>query len=183
MNVECRGRRVRFEARIETLPNGRQILVDRVMFPDSVAVLPLVEKDGEWRVILVRQFRPSIGKWTLEAPAGTLKEGETPEAAAARELEEEAGLKAKALVRVGGGHVSPGYSTEYIHLFLAYSLDKGEMSPEEHEVIEGVVDMTLSEALKAIETGVIEDLKTIALVTIAALRVQGLEAGGGVQHG
>ncbi|MFN4046517.1 MAG: NUDIX hydrolase, partial [Acidilobaceae archaeon] len=100
----CKGRRVLFEYEYEVLPNGVEVLVDRVIFPDSVAVLPLT---GDGWVFLVRQYRPTIRKWVLEAPAGTLKPGEDPRDAALRELEEEAGLTTDNLEYVGGGYVSP----------------------------------------------------------------------------
>lgn len=168
MRVECRGRRVVFESSLETLPNGRQALVDRVRFPDSVAVLPIYKgEDGSWRVVLVRQFRPSIGRWTIEAPAGTIKEGEAPEEAAIRELEEEAGLRAVELRLVGGGFVSPGYSTEYMRLYLALSLRESEARPEDYEVIEGRVELGLEQALAMAREGGIEDVKTLALLLAA----------------
>ncbi|MCE4604302.1 MAG: NUDIX hydrolase [Aeropyrum sp.] len=172
MKIECRGRRVKFEASVEALPNGRKILVDRVVFPDSVAILPLIKKDGKWHVVLVRQFRPSISKWTLEAPAGAIGEGESPEDAAIRELEEEAGLRAYHLSRVGGGHVSPGYSTEYLHLYLAIAPSEGEARPEDYEVIEGKAEIELDEAVKMVYNGGIEDIKTIALILAAKVWVE-----------
>ncbi len=162
--VECRGRRVVFRAEEMVLPNGARVLVDIVEFPGSVAVLPV----EEGRVLLVRQYRPSVGGWTLEAPAGTLRPGEDPEEAAARELEEEAGARPGRLVKVGEGYVSPGYSTEYMHLYLAYDLEWTGPRPEEHEVIEGVVWVGLREALERVR-----DVKTLLLVYAALARGEG----------
>ncbi|MEB3787380.1 MAG: NUDIX hydrolase [Desulfurococcales archaeon] len=161
MRVECKGRRVRFQAGLEELPDGRRILVDRVLFPDSVAVLPV---DGDGGIILIRQYRPSTGEWLLEAPAGTIKEGEAPEEAARRELLEEAGLEASELVRVGMGYVSPGYSTEKMTLYIARGLKPGEARPEYYEAIEGTVKLGLDEALTLVEKGEIRDVKTILLL-------------------
>ncbi|MEB3774519.1 MAG: NUDIX hydrolase [Desulfurococcales archaeon] len=165
MQVECRGRRVSFQASVEELPNGRRVLVDRVRFPDSVAVLPV---DGD-RVLLVKQYRPAIGEWTLEAPAGTIKEGEAPEEAARRELAEEAGMDAGELVKVGEGYVSPGYSTEYMHLYIASKLRRAEAEPEDYEVITGGVWIGLEEALSRVR-----DVKTILLLNAyRAMRCRG----------
>ncbi|MCE4614954.1 MAG: NUDIX hydrolase [Desulfurococcales archaeon] len=160
MKVECKGRRVKFIAETKLLPNGNTVLVDRVVFPESAAVLP-VFSDG--RVVLLKQYRPSIEKWILEAPAGVVDRGETPEETARRELEEEAGLLAGELVELGSGYVSPGYSTEFMHLFLAINPSKGQQRLEKHEIIE-VKEYSLREAFGLIDTGEIADVKTITLI-------------------
>ena len=165
--VKCRGRRVVFESRIEELPNGRRIRVDRVIFPDAVAVLPLFTDDCS--VVLIKQYRPAPGEWLLEAPAGVLEEGENPEEAAARELEEEAGLKPRRLVRVASGYVSPGYSTEMLHFYLALDPARGAVSPEEHEVIVESMRVPVDEALDMVRRGEIRDAKTILLIQAAAM--------------
>jgi ADP-ribose pyrophosphatase len=169
--VECRGRRVVFRSFYETLPNGRRVRVDRVEFPDSVAVLPVYT--GSWRVVLLRQYRPSVGRWLVEAPAGTLRPGESPEEAARRELEEEAGLRAGRLVRVASGYLAPGYSTERMTLYLAPDPGAGARSPEEHEVIE-VFEAALDEALSMVWSGEIGDVKTALLVMAAELARRGV---------
>ncbi|MDM7275924.1 MAG: NUDIX hydrolase [Thermoprotei archaeon] len=164
----CKGRRVLFEYGYEVLPNGVKVLVDRVIFPDSVAALPLT---GDGRVFLVRQYRPTIRKWVLEAPAGTLKPGEDPRDAALRELEEEAGLTTDNLEYVGGGYVSPGYSTEYMKLYIAWNPRRGEPRREAHEVIEKVVELSLGKAREMIYAGEIADVKTITLILAASLKL------------
>ena len=160
MKVECKGRRVKFVAETTVLPNGNTILVDRVVFPESAAILPVF---SDRRVFLLRQYRPSIGRWIIEAPAGVIDEGETPEEAARRELEEEAGLIADKLIKIGYGYISPGYSTELLHLFLATDPSRGQQHLEKHEVIE-VREYTLEEAYDMIKNGGIVDIKTITLV-------------------
>ncbi len=169
--LECRGRRVVFKSYVEVLPNGRRVRVDRVEFPDSVAVLPLYTSSRE--VVLLRQYRPSIGKWIIEAPAGTLKPGEPPEEAAKRELEEEAGLKATRLVKIAAGYLAPGYSTEKMTLYIAPNPEAGEARPEEHEVIV-TLRMRLEEALEKVERGEIEDVKTILLLLAARIYLETL---------
>ncbi|MEN3000067.1 MAG: NUDIX hydrolase [Acidilobaceae archaeon] len=170
MKVSCSGRRVRFESEVKRLPNGASVLVDRVVFPRSVAVLPAWRKGR--RIALVRQYRPSIDKWILEAPAGTIDEGEEAARAAAREMEEEAGLKPGHLEEVGRGYVSPGYSTEYLTLYLAWEPVEGRAAAEAHEVIERRVVMTLEEAMEMVKRGEIEDVKTILLLLALANRVE-----------
>ncbi len=163
--VECRGRRARFWSGPMRLPNGAVVRVDRVIFPDSVAVLP-VYRDGT--VVLLRQYRPAVDDWVLEAPAGVVEDGEDPEEAAARELEEEAGLKPGRLELVGEGYVSPGYSTEYMRLYLAWDPVAGEARPEEHEVIERTLRLSVDEAL-----GRVRDVKTLLLLYAAKSRLAG----------
>ncbi len=163
--VECKGRRAIFKSYVTTLPNGAQVRVDKVVFPDSVAVLP-VYRGPQWEVVLLRQYRPSIDKWIIEAPAGTLKPGESPYEAAIRELEEETGLRAESLVEVGGGYLAPGYSTEYMKLYLAFDPERGRSSPESHEVLEPF-KTTLDEALRMVSRGEIGDIKTITLLLAA----------------
>ncbi len=176
--ISCRGRRLFFESRMEELPNGNRVRVDRVRFPNSVAILPVDE--GNCRVLIIRQYRPSINNWILEAPAGVIDPGETPIEAANRELEEETGFTASRLVRVGEAYVSPGYSTELITLFLAFGLSEGKARPESHEVIKEKVWINLEDIDELIERGEIRDLKTIALVEAAArrCRVPGRTTGG-----
>ncbi len=158
--VTCKGRRAELWSGFVTLPNGARVRVDRVKFPNSVAVLPLFS-DGT--VVLLRQYRPAVEDWVLEAPAGVVEPGEDPRSAAARELEEEAGLRVdpRRLILVGEGYVSPGYSTEVMSLFIALDPEKSQARPEEHEVIE-TVRMGLSEALSRVR-----DVKTLLLLYAA----------------
>ena len=86
--------------------------------PETVIVLA-VEDD---EIVLVRQSRPGADGRTLELPAGCLEEGETPEEAAVRELEEECGLAAGSWRRLGSFWAAPAYSTELVHVFEATDL-------------------------------------------------------------
>lgn len=169
--VECRGRRVVFRAEEVVLPNGKKMLVDRVVFPDAVAVLPVL---GDGTAVLVWQYRPAIGKYILEAPAGVLRPGEDPEEAALREMEEETGYRGGRLIRVASAYTSPGYSTEKLHLYVALGPEPGEARPEEHEIIR-VKRFGLGELVSMALRGELEDLKTIALV-LAAQRLLGGES-------
>jgi ADP-ribose pyrophosphatase len=86
--------------------------------PDSVSIVAV---DGE-QLVLVRQTRAGAGGRTLELPAGTIEEGETPEECAARELVEECGLTAGSWRKLGEFWAAPDYSTEYVHVFEAREL-------------------------------------------------------------
>jgi ADP-ribose pyrophosphatase len=158
--VECKGRRVIFKSEEMVLPNGHRMLVDKVIFPDAVAVLP-VYRDG--RVVLIRQYRPVVNDYILEAPAGVIDKGETPEDAARRELEEETGLKAGELVYLGEGYTSPGYSTERLYLYMALDPEEGSPHPEAHEII-NLEMFNIGDLVLETYRGGITDIKTIALI-------------------
>ena len=86
--------------------------------PDSVSIVAL---DGGLLVV-VRQTRAGADERTLELPAGSIEDGETPQECAARELLEECGLTAGTWRRLGSFWAAPDYSTEYVHAFEATEL-------------------------------------------------------------
>jgi ADP-ribose pyrophosphatase len=86
--------------------------------PDSVSILAL---EGDFLVV-VRQTRAGADERTLELPAGSIEEGETPEECAVRELDEECGLRAGSWRKLGEFWAAPDYSTEYVHAFEATEL-------------------------------------------------------------
>jgi ADP-ribose pyrophosphatase len=143
------------------LPNGRSIKAERVLFPPVVSVLPVLNGS----VVLLKQYRPALGAYHLEVPSGVVDEGEAPVAAAARELEEEAGLKATRLDLLFEGVVSPGYSTEYSYVFLAEEPEKTQPRREEHEVID-TVEIPLEEAFNMLRGGRIRDMRTALALSL-----------------
>jgi ADP-ribose pyrophosphatase len=102
-----------------TLPNGRVIDAEVVRHPGSVVIVPITP-NGE--VILVRQYRHTLGRYTWELPAGTLKPAEDVRDAAVRECHEEVGLVADHIEHVGSFFPAPGYSDEQMHFFVATRL-------------------------------------------------------------
>jgi ADP-ribose pyrophosphatase len=86
--------------------------------PDSVSIVAV---DGA-QIVVVRQTRAGADERTLELPAGSIEEGETPEECAARELVEECGLKAASWRKLGEFWAAPDYATEYVHAFEATEL-------------------------------------------------------------
>jgi ADP-ribose pyrophosphatase len=154
-----------FTAQIETLtlPNGVEMKAEIVRHPGSVVIVPVTDA-GE--IILVRQYRPAIGRRAWELPAGTLKDGEDPQRAALRECHEEIGLIPARLERLGSFFPTPGYCDEEMNFFRATGLrtpgtQDAAAQPDEDEDLEPrpfAVD-----ALKAmIKSGEIIDLKTVA---------------------
>lgn len=131
-----------------------------VRHPGGAAVLPLHD-DGT--VTLIRQLRPAVNLFMIEAPAGRLDPGEEPSGCALRELTEETGLKAQKIESLGVLHPSPGVFDEVIHLFLATGLSHTEALPEEYEDI-ATVRLPLTEAVQMARDGRISDGKTIAIL-------------------
>ncbi len=131
-----------------------------VRHPGGAAVLPLHD-DGT--VTLIRQLRPAVDLFMIEAPAGRLDPGEEPAVCALRELAEETGLKAQEIESLGVLHPSPGVFDEVIHLFLATGLSHTEALPEEYEDI-ATVRLPLAEAVRMARDGRISDGKTIAIL-------------------
>jgi ADP-ribose pyrophosphatase len=140
------GRVVRL--RIDYLKDRKIKIREVVEHPGAVAILPVISRD---RILLINQYRYPVGEWILEVPAGTIKDGESPDECALRELEEETGYKARILKKMLTIYPSPGYSTESIHIYVASGLEKSTQKLEEDEeltIIEMDVDEAIEELMK-----------------------------------
>ena len=138
-------------------PGGVQAERDIIVHPGSVVVLPIF-KDGS--VLLIRQYRHSVGEFLWELVAGRKEPDETPLAAARRELIEETGYSAKHLRKLMRVVPTPGFVNEWMWIFAAEGLTKGDAHPEEDEKITPRI-FTLEEAEKMIERGTLRDAKSI----------------------
>ncbi len=157
-----------------TLPKGERLDAEIIRHPGSAVLIPLTA-DGA--VVLVRQYRPAIGKFAWELPAGSLKPGEDPDAAASRECQEEIGLVAATIRHLGAFFPTPGYCDEEMHFYLATGLrqptpDDPVVHQDEDEDIESKA-FSLDEIRRMIVEGAIIDLKTIAGVALLPLTEQG----------
>ncbi|NNN69262.1 NUDIX hydrolase [Vibrio sp. 3-2(1)] len=149
-----------------TLPTGKSIEHTTIVHPGAAVILPITEQGD---IILINQFRPSLKKWLLELPAGTLEKEELPAECAHRELEEETGYSASELITLGQVTPLAGFCDEIQHLFVAKQLSKtARLSCDDDEVIE-VVTLSIQELEQKIITGQITDSKTIACLSKAKL--------------
>jgi ADP-ribose pyrophosphatase len=155
--------------------DGSESLRDIVVHPGAVVMAPL---DPEGRLLLVTQYRLPCGGAMLELPAGTLETHagtvEDPLAAAHRELEEETGYRAGSMERIGGFWSAPGFSTEYLTLYLATELQlavEDRLSPDEDENLR-LSRIHWRDAVAAVEAGVIEDAKSVAGILLLARRLE-----------
>jgi ADP-ribose pyrophosphatase len=138
-------------------PGGMRVERDIIIHPGSVVVLPIFE-DG--RVLLIRQYRHSVGEFLWELVAGRKEPHETPVVGARRELLEETGYSAKRLRKLVRVVPTPGFVNEWMWIFAAEKLAKGEAQPEEDEKITPRI-FTLKQADSMIERGGIRDAKSI----------------------
>jgi ADP-ribose pyrophosphatase len=158
------GRVVKLSLLDVTLPNGEPGKRELIRHPGAVAIVAF---DAEDNVLLVRQYRIAADKVMREIPAGTLNPGEEPALCAARELQEETGYRPGSLQSIGGVYPAPGYTTEFIHLFIARDLVHDPLPMDDDEFIE-VDRLPLATALTMVDNGEICDGKSVAGLLRAA---------------
>jgi len=154
-------------------PDGEQFTRTFVQSPGAVGVVALRDGDDR-RVVLVRQYRPTLHAMTLEIPAGMRdQEGEDPLVTAKRELREEVGLEADHWLRLGLQISAVGITDSTVEIFLARSLREvphDRHGPEErHMTIE---ELPFARAVEMVIDGDIQDAKTVTglLLTERLLR-------------
>lgn len=133
-----------------------------VKHPGAVGILAI---DDQENILLIRQWRTPIQRILIEIPAGTLEKNELPQECAYRELQEETGFKPLTLIPLGGLYSTPGFSNEYIHLFLAKDLIPSPLQAEDTEGID-LFKISLPDALSKIQSGEISDSKTMAAICL-----------------
>ena len=145
------------------LPNGNPATREIVEHAHAVVVLPI---DDAGDALLVRQYRYPISRDLLEAPAGGMDPGESPEEAAQREMQEEIGYSAGSLEYLGQFWSAPGFCTELMHAFIARDLTPSSLPHDEDEII-AVETHSLDSIREMIRDGRIQDAKTIAAFWMA----------------
>ncbi|KFL27754.1 GDP-mannose pyrophosphatase [Devosia sp. 17-2-E-8] len=151
--------------------------VSREVYDHGSAAAVLLCDPAAGNIILTRQFRyPPFRNgdpgWLIEACAGLL-DGDTPEACARREAEEETGYRPDSLIHAFAAYASPGSLTEKVECFIGLygpvsRISDGGGLHHEGEDIE-VLEMPFAEGLAMIRDGRIVDAKTIMLLQHAAL--------------
>ena len=167
-----------YEGRIFTLqteriplPKGGEMKADIIRHPGSVVIVPMTDTGA---FVLVRQYRPAVGRWMWELPAGSLKPGEDVEKAAIRECHEEIGLVPSRLERLGAFFPTPGYCDEEMNLYLADGLraagadDEAVQQDEDEDIETGT--FTPEQLREMVARAEISDLKTVAALGIVTER-------------
>jgi len=145
------------------LPNGRVAHIDIISHPGAVVLVPVDAQGNLW---FVRQYRHAAGKQMLELPAGTMEPDEDLENCARRELREEIGMAAGKLQKIGEFYAAPGYTTEFLHIFLASDLHPDPLPGDEDEFIQ-VERLSVEQAYVLAERGSLPDSKTLAALLLA----------------
>lgn len=145
------------------LPDGRERSYDLVEHGDSVTIVPL---DSDGNIIFVVQHRVGAGASLLELPAGVLENDEDPLVSAVREIREEIGMAARDVRLLGRFYLAPGYTDEYMTIFLATGLYPSPLDPDDDEFLD-VITMPVEAAYQKALAGEIEDGKTLAALLLA----------------
>ena len=146
--------------RVDTvkMPDGRETTREIVEYSDCVAIIAI---DADDNVLLVKQFRKPVEKVLLEIPAGGIDPGEDPVTTVCRELREETGYLPRKVKRLGGFYSAPGYSSEYLYLYLATDLTSSPLHAEDTDSIR-LVRVPVAQISSLITSGSICDAKSIA---------------------
>jgi len=139
-------------------PNGLRATREVITHPGSVVVLPVLE-DG--RIVMIRQYRHATRQYLWELVAGRIDGGEAVKKAAARELLEETGYRAKRYSVFLDVFPTPGFLEEHMYIVLAEGLTEGKAQPEEDEKIQ-VRLFAAKELKQMMQRARIRDAKTIA---------------------
>lgn len=141
---------------------------ERVNCDGIVAIVPVT---AEREALIIRQFRPAVGRYVIEFPAGLNDKGESLEKAARRELLEETGYSAGELIFIAEGPVSSGSSGETLTVYLAKGLEfKGIDQRDETEDIEVLrvpIDEFYDRLIALSAQGNAIDLKIFGLMELA----------------
>src|SRR5689334_5517516 len=154
-----------FRIRRDTLktPNGGETRLEIIEHGGSVVIVPI---DDDGNVLFVRQYRHATGGDLLELPAGT-RDGEEPyEECAAREIREETGMEANHLQRVGDFYLAPGYSSEFMAVFLATGLKHNPLKADDDEFLQ-VEKFPVKNVTAMFERSEVPDAKSLAAWLLA----------------
>jgi len=153
------------------LPDGTERDYDLVEHGDSVTILPV---DSNGKIYFVNQHRIGSGGNLLELPAGVQEANETPLTCAKREIREEIGMAARNFKELGGFYLAPGYTDEYMTVFLATGLYEAPLEADADEFIE-VSSFPAADVYRKTLAGEFHDGKTLAALMLAQSLLDTLE--------
>lgn len=143
------------------VPNGNIVDWDFIGHKGAAAVIPITD---EGKILLVKQWRNALDRFTLEIPAGGLENADEPMIdCAARELEEETGYKSDNLEFLASLRTTVAFCNERIDVFVARNLTKTSQKLDEDENIE-VMAYNMDELLELIREGIMQDSKTVSSI-------------------
>lgn len=145
------------------MPDGRVSDIDVVDHHGAVTLVPV---DNQERIWFVRQYRHPVGGMLLELPAGTLEDQEDVRECAAREIREEIGHSAQELELIGEFYLAPGYSTEYMYVFLAGGLQPDPLEMDDDEFLQ-VEPISIQQTYQMLADREFCDAKTLLALHLA----------------
>ena len=143
---------------------GFEMVHPRLLVDDFSIVVPVLGGD---KLVMIWNYRHAIQGWELELPAGHIEDGESPDACARRELEEETGYSAGSWKSLGWFHPSPGFSSQRAYAFVARKLKKGTLHREPYEIGMEVKTLGIQDAYKRLWRGEIVHSPTASALGIA----------------
>lgn len=158
--ITYKGRIIDVKVDTITLPDNRTAKREVVLHNGGSAIIPV---DGSGNIYFVRQYRHAVNSMVLEIPAGMVEKGEDPLACAARELEEETGLRSNDISLLTSIYSSVGYTSEIINIYKAENLFPGRqhLDPDEFVAVE---KYPIEKTIRMIAAGEIMDAKTIVAI-------------------
>ena len=157
------GRAFKIRRDLLRTPDGGETKLDIVEHGGSVVIVPV---DADGNLLFVRQYRHAAGLDMLELPAGTRNGDEPHDECAAREIREETGMEAGTLKRIGDFYLAPGYSTEFMAVFLATDLKHNPLQADDDEFLQ-VEKIPVKEDIEMAERGEMPDAKSLAALLLA----------------
>ncbi len=161
------GRELKYQGTIlkiyedRVISNGHECRWDFIHHDGAAAVIPVTE---EGKILMVRQYRNALDRFTLEIPAGKLDSPDEPTLdCAARELEEETGYWAESMEFLISVNTTIAFCDEHIDIYLARDLKPSHQHLDEDEVIQ-VEEWELKDLEEMIFSGKITDAKTMAAI-------------------
>ena len=144
-------------------PDGRDTKFEIIEHGGSVIIIPV---DVNGNIHFVRQYRHAAGVDLLELPAGTRDGDEPYQECAAREIREETGMEAGQLHKVGEFYLAPGYSTEFMVVYIGTDLKYNPLEADDDEFL-SVEIIPVEEAIQKAERGEVPDAKSLAALLLA----------------
>ena len=155
--LKCKGAIINFYTDTIETPTGKLVKWDYIGHNGAAAVVP-VSKDGN--IIMVKQFRNALDRYTLEIPAGALNNVNEPSiTCAARELEEETGYRSTDLEYLITVNTAVAFCNEVIDIYVATNLIKTEQNLDEDEFVE-IEEHSIESLVDKIYNAEIKDSKT-----------------------
>ena len=157
---------IRVREDVAEMPDGRTTLYGVIECKPAIGVLPFLDTHT---VVLVGQYRYVARDFYWEIPTGGMQPGEAEEAAAQRELAEEAGYEAARLTKLCTFYSSKSVMDETAHLYMAEGLRSAVRDGDETEFIE-IRPFAFDDVVRMVETSEIRDAMTVLAVLHAARR-------------